>query len=542
MSRRILILASVAAVVAAACGALPQPEPNFGKGVQFLPQVADWQDNVGIGTAMAVAKDGVPYVSYFGFNKQLQQGQIALPRPVGGPYLPGVLLADYRDGLWNRGAVAMPSDPPTGVSVPFGPQTVAGLKTLTPENVNGTDVALDASGGAHVVWTGNDGVWYASAASTSTAEQVYDYGYSIQTAGPIGSPSIALDAEGNPWVAYGLITSSHEVRVATKKGNGWDTQTIATAPLCNRCDGPGPTAISVTKDGAVVVYVDQADQALMAAVHQRGKRWSSTQVERGVSGAGLALASDSSGNLYATYEAGTGQIHLATYSGGAWSVVTVGSSGAPEGVPQHTGVAVDDAGKVYVTWVGSAGVELVSGEGGSFSPVPIGNTGLGTFPSVGVAPDGSKVFLAWYAPADQDLDFGTYGQAGATKLAQPSPAPFNTGAPASSGPPTQCPKGALQIAAPAGAGVNGFSTNALTASAGAGIQICFDNQDVGVPHNVEISAKVGDTSGSVFAPAGNAVVTGPGQAVYGVGKLKPGSYFFYCFIHPTTMTGTLTVK
>jgi plastocyanin len=36
--------------------------------------------------------------------------------------------------------------------------------------------------------------------------------------------------------------------------------------------------------------------------------------------------------------------------------------------------------------------------------------------------------------------------------------------------------------------------------------------------------------------------TGPSQRSYSVSGLKAGDYKFICEVHPTTMTGTLTVK
>jgi len=123
-----------------------------------------------------------------------------------------------------------------------------------------------------------------------------------------------------------------------------------------------------------------------------------------------------------------------------------------------------------------------------------------------------------------------------------SPPPFNTAVPATTGPAPTCPNGALQVTAPSGAGVGGFSETSLDASAKKPIQICFDNQDTGITHNVEVSKTQGDFSGSIFAPPANAGVTGPGQTTYDVGKVPSGQYFYYCFFHPTTMTGTLTVK
>jgi plastocyanin len=543
VSRRIVVLASVAAVLAAACASLPLAEVNFGRGRQFVPQVVDWQDNVGVDPALAVTKDGVPYVSSFGFNQVLKEGEVALPRPVGAPWLPGVLLADYQNGLWNRGAVAEPLDQPANVHAPFGPQTIASLKTLTPQNVNGTDVAVDDAGNANVVWTGNDGVWYASAAPTaSTAEQIYKYGFAIKRAGPIGSPSIALDSGGNPMVAFGVVTSKHEVRFATKSGDTWNVQTIATARACGSCSGPGLTKIVQTSDGPLVLYVDQAKHAVMAAT-QQGTGWTTQQVEGNVTGDGLDLAVNADGTPVATYASGSGEIRLATLSGGSWSVTKVGSADTEGAVPQQTGVAIDDSGTIYIAWVLGGAIQLVStSDGKSFTEIATKGTRNGQFPTVGVTGDGSKVFLAWYEPAQQDLQFGSFGETGSLAIAATSPPPFNTAAPATSGPAPTCPNGALQLTAPTGAGAAGFAETTLAASAKKPIEICFDNQDPSVTHNVEISKTPGDFTGSIFAPASNAGITGPAQTTYDVGKVASGQYSYYCFFHPTTMTGTLTVK
>jgi plastocyanin len=37
------------------------------------------------------------------------------------------------------------------------------------------------------------------------------------------------------------------------------------------------------------------------------------------------------------------------------------------------------------------------------------------------------------------------------------------------------------------------------------------------------------------------MVTGPGTVTYEVDALEPGTYFFRCDVHPTTMTGTFVV-
>jgi plastocyanin len=79
-----------------------------------------------------------------------------------------------------------------------------------------------------------------------------------------------------------------------------------------------------------------------------------------------------------------------------------------------------------------------------------------------------------------------------------------------------------------------FDTDHLQAPVGQAFVLDFDNNDPGVPHNVEIK----DSSGaSVFK---GQIITGPAEAMYQVPALAAGSYMFVCDVHPT-MTGTLTV-
>jgi hypothetical protein len=289
--------------------------------------------------------------------------------------------------------------------------------------------------------------------------------------------------------------------------------------------------------------VDQSQHAVLA-VSQRGTGWSVQQVEGGVTGDGLDLAVGADGTPVATYDSGSGEIHVATLSGGSWTAVKVGSADTEGAVPQQTGVAVDDSGTIYVAWVLGGAIQLVSSsDGTSFTEIATKGTRNGQFPTVGVTGDGAKVFLAWYEPEQQDLQFGTFGETGSLAIAATSPPPFNTAAaPATSGPPVKCPNGALQVTAPSGAATSGFAETTLTGSSKQPVEVCFDNQDTGITHNFEISKAQGDFSGSIFAPPANATITGPAQTIYDVGKVASGQYFYYCFIHPTTMTGTLTVK
>ena len=91
-------------------------------------------------------------------------------------------------------------------------------------------------------------------------------------------------------------------------------------------------------------------------------------------------------------------------------------------------------------------------------------------------------------------------------------------------------------AVPIGAQALEFDTSELSLPAGAPSVIAFDNQDAGVPHNVSIYTEEGGDP--LFQ---GEVVTGPAQVDYDVPPQEPGEYFFRCDVHPTTMTGTVTV-
>jgi mono/diheme cytochrome c family protein/plastocyanin len=80
-----------------------------------------------------------------------------------------------------------------------------------------------------------------------------------------------------------------------------------------------------------------------------------------------------------------------------------------------------------------------------------------------------------------------------------------------------------------------FTTPEISAPADTAFTIAFDNEDAGIPHNIEIK----DAGGaSVFK---GDIFPGVAKKDYSVPALKAGSYTFVCDVHPT-MTGTMTVK
>ena len=108
-------------------------------------------------------------------------------------------------------------------------------------------------------------------------------------------------------------------------------------------------------------------------------------------------------------------------------------------------------------------------------------------------------------------------------------APTGSGGPAATTPPA--PAGTvLKVVAVA----MKFDVKELSAPADAAFQIEFDNQDAGIPHNIEIKDAGGKTvfKGEIF--------NGAAVKTYDVPALGAGSYTFICTVHPN-MTGTLKV-
>jgi plastocyanin len=149
------------------------------------------------------------------------------------------------------------------------------------------------------------------------------------------------------------------------------------------------------------------------------------------------------------------------------------------------------------------------------------------------------------------------GSAGWTYAPQPSitPAPSPSAFAATSSAPSgsATPNGSAAPSGSAAPGASGGSTGttgttvnvvalniafdnaALQAAAGQAFVIAFDNQDSGIPHNIEIK-----DAGGASAFKGE-IITGPAKATYQIPALTAGSYTFICDVHPN-MTGTLTVQ
>jgi len=553
VTKRLPILFIALALVAAACGSIPEGEVVSGEGDRFVPFVAEFLDDAGLGNSLAVDAEGVPFISYLIFPAVLEKDEIPVGRPLGAPYIvtdddepkdgAAVGVASLStEGVWTRGAVAQVRETPSGVYIPYGPVVEPSLVGATAENTNGTDIAVDDAGATHVVWTGKAGVFYASGTDTSTVEPVFDYDFTLRKAGPIGRPGVTVDADGNPWVAYTLSAGGQQVRVATKSGDRWKTQTIATTPQCAQCPPPRPTQIGVTSAGVAVAWVDNAAGAVMVSVLD-GDGWVSTEVARGVSGQGLDMTVDADGNALLTFFDAQGAVQLARPDGASWSVSTIADAAPADldavgNLAPMTSIAVDDEGAMVAAWDDADGVVLATSEDGEdFTPIETPDTLGGSTPSAGVSPDGTRVFLAWYDPESQNLRFGVQGDVGELAVAAPSPTADPDQIPVDE-PGGECGadgKILLDIEAQPG---NVFSASCLVGPAAKEFAINYANVDE-VPHNIHVFTELGGESVVMTD-----LIAGPVEEEAGpIGPIDEGepAYYFQCDVHPDTMSGQLVV-
>ena len=99
--------------------------------------------------------------------------------------------------------------------------------------------------------------------------------------------------------------------------------------------------------------------------------------------------------------------------------------------------------------------------------------------------------------------------------------------------------GASQVAVPAqplisASSAVSFDTKNLVVPAGRDFELVFNNNNDGVPHNVEIAD--GPDKATIFF-AGQQI-TGVASITYQVNNLEAGNYYFFCIVHPN-MNGTV---
>ncbi|HYO43005.1 MAG TPA: cupredoxin domain-containing protein [Candidatus Limnocylindrales bacterium] len=80
-----------------------------------------------------------------------------------------------------------------------------------------------------------------------------------------------------------------------------------------------------------------------------------------------------------------------------------------------------------------------------------------------------------------------------------------------------------------------FEPQSVTVPANVPLTLVLDNQDSGVPHDIQVS----DANGNVIVKS--EIINGPRQLQVALPALAPGDYPFICVVHPN-MVGTITAE
>ncbi len=525
MPRKLLPLAFVLALVAAACAEPPVADIEFGSGLRFVPMVADSLNNSGVEPSVAVTSEGLPIVAYLAFEEVPEGDALPQTRPVGAPSIPGVMLATVSsEGIWTRGAIALQASIPN-VQIPFNPAFDENIADLTASNVTGLDLVVDEEA-FHVAWGSDGGLYYATGSTDpASTEQVQ---VSQVTDEAAFGPSIAV-VSGSPRIAYSISAPSSlaSVELARPEGDGWSMERISTAPSCETCQ----TAVVATPDSLAVAF--STGTSVQVATNDGENGWSSRNVEPH-GGQGLSGAATGDGMAF-SYYAGT-EVHVATGSStGSFDTATAGTvaEGSGEEDGAETSIAVDDEGTIWLGWLDAdEGVVFASSGDEGFTAVDTQpDTASGAMPSVDVTPDGSTAFVAWYDTEHEDALVGEYGEIEGLAIAAPSPEPV--GVPPVVQPRAECTQSVGGVVRLTALG-NAFDASCVEVSAGEPFTIAFSNEDEGVHHNVAIYASADDVAHALFD---GAIVTGVDQVEYQADPLAAGEYYFQCDVHPD-MNGT----
>jgi plastocyanin len=445
-------------------------------------------------------------------------------------------VASQDKGVWTQTSVTL--QPTVGKKAVGSATEIADEKNHAIPNVN-TALAPDAQGHHHVAWATPKGLFYSTDAGGS-----YGEAEAVSTAPAYGA-SITVGEDGTPWISY---YAAGALKVAHKGEGGWTSET-AVPNLAPLGQPAMTTAIGLSASQLLVAYDQQGVTALVrlpsGASIQGVVHWTTEKVP-GDGGLGVSLAIDADGNPHVAYYDSQGNVrHAHTLGGAPWEVTDLGSVGAgPSGQPDpgwSTGIALDGKGVHYVTWADTKAKKLVfaTNSSGEFQSSPVPGSELGVNPSIAASADGKTVAIAWFDNNNSNLNVAQ--TAGGLALAHPTTRPpLPTGVPTSGE--TCEPDGtALQITAPVGAQASGFDKTCLAVPAGEEFTVEFTNNDQTI-HDFAIFTDSSATTRLGGAPSASDLVPAGELTTYRVNALDPGTYYFHCDVHPTTMTGTFIVS
>ncbi|MFN0151640.1 MAG: hypothetical protein ACKVU1_13130 [bacterium] len=271
---------------------------------------------------------------------------------------------------------------------------------------------LDANGDAHIVMAelelAGRVLVYAKKTAASWIIELPDF------AGPNGEfrswPSIAVDVNGSPRIAYRYQTSSPnpgDLRIARKPGASWVVETVD-----GGADDVGSHAsIAIAPSGGShIAYYDQTNGDLKHA-YKTGGSWIVETADAGPHdvGIGASIAVDDSGDVHVSYINQTNhKLKYARTSNGVWSESAVDDPSTA--IARGTSIALDAAGKVHITYYDSLAQELRHAykSGGAWNVEVIDATGTqsGQWSSLALDAD-DNAHVSYYSLTADEVRYAT---------------------------------------------------------------------------------------------------------------------------------------
>ncbi|HXY72173.1 MAG TPA: cupredoxin domain-containing protein [Actinomycetota bacterium] len=555
----VAVALAAAALVGSACA--PQSEPpnvplSSGSSA-FQTQVVDQIYDVGRSPSVTVDSSGNPSVAYLLLQPVLTQGALPPPLLANTPQPPSVVIAFQHDSIWTRRNVT-----PNATGGGKGTATEIADKKGFYDGVSTVAMAVDSKGIHRVAWSTPSGVFYNEDAPVTLPDKsttlVFGDKVDQVTSKAASGVSIAVDSSDHAWIAF---YQGPNVELAHQTGSGWSVDRVARANECTTCPSVRTAVVAPSPGHAIVAYESGASsldvaQKTSTSVSSTSSSWTtSTVTSQGGFGVSMTMPTGASLSLHAgspvlAYYDASGDIETATASpGGSWATARVGTGGSEPTASDEltawaTGIGAAD-GNLWISWANLSVGRIMIAEGkvgsGSFTADVIPQSSAGWSPSLAISSNAKHVAIAWYDSFNHRMNVAT-NASGQLRLAVPSPVFSAVPTPVPSGAPPCLPSGSsttLSIDAPTGASATGFSSNCLAVVPGVSFKVTFTNSDT-TAHNFAIFTNSSATDQLGGATSSEVVVPGA-SSTYTVNALKPGTYFFRCDLHPSTMTGTFVV-
>ncbi len=218
------------------------------------------------------------------------------------------------------------------------------------------------------------------------------------SAGVVNYPSMILDGNGTPFMAYSDAASSNKLTLQKFNGTSWSV--VGSAGVSSS----SANYIAMTCDNTINVYVAYSDAAKSnktTVMKHNGSIWS-TVGTAGFSAAAasdIAITTDGIGSIYLVYsDAGnSNKLTVQKYNGTSWSLL--GSAGFTLGAATNNSIVTDGFGNVFVAYTDAANNSKLTVQkynGTSWSVLGSAGFSAGASAYIKLATDGmNNVFVAY---------------------------------------------------------------------------------------------------------------------------------------------------